>query len=138
LSQETQRVDDTSALAGIVETGTYQDGYGRISALAGLPDEQVHGFLVEQFVTGDEVTLEGYVFDGRVTVVGVTDSVKYAGTNSFERFEYPSALPSERLQELAEIAERLLPAHAFDDGFFNVEFFLPKDRPASVIEVNGR
>jgi hypothetical protein len=138
LSQEAQRVDDSATLAGIVETGTYQDGYGRISALAGLPEEQVHGFLVEQFVTGAEVTLEGYVFDGRVMVIGVTDSVKYPDTNSFERFEYPSALPPERLRELAAIAEQLLPAIGFDHGFFNVEFFVPGDRPAWVIEVNGR
>src|SRR5438477_9383294 len=51
LSQEAQRVDDSGALARIVETGTYQDGYASISTLAGLPEEEVHGFLVEQFVT---------------------------------------------------------------------------------------
>ena len=39
---------------------------------------------------GDEVTLEGFVHRGQVTVIGVTDSVKYEGTNSFERFEYPT------------------------------------------------
>src|SRR5207253_2240919 len=83
----------------------YRNGYGQISQLAGLPVESVHGFLVEQFLTGAEVTLEGYVFDGRVTTIGVTDSPKYPGTNSFERFEYPSALPLERQRELADIAE---------------------------------
>jgi hypothetical protein len=73
-----------------------------------------------------------------VTVVGVTDSVKYPGTISFERFEYPSALPEDRQAELADVAARLLPALAFDDGFFNVEFFVPETGPAKIIEVNGR
>ena len=138
LSQEARRVDEAADLAGIREAGTYQDGYARIGRLAGLPAEQAHGFLVEQFVSGAEVTLEGYVFDRRVTTIGVTDSVKYPGTDSFERFEYPSAQPEERLRELAGIAERLLPALGFDNGFFNVEFFVPEHRPAWTIEVNGR
>jgi ATP-grasp domain len=138
LSQEARRVDDLTDLVGITEAGTYQDGYARIGRLAGLPTQQVHGFLVEQFVTGSEVTLEGYVYDGHVTTIGVTDSVKYPGTDSFERFEYPSALPEDRVRELTGIAERLLPALGFDDGFFNVEFFVPLDRAAWTIEVNGR
>jgi biotin carboxylase len=73
-----------------------------------------------------------------VTTIGVTDSVKYPGTNSFERFEYPSRLPAARLAELADVAVRLLPALGFDDGFFNVEFFVPDDGPVTLIEVNGR
>jgi hypothetical protein len=138
LSQGARRVDELADLAGIREAGTYQDGYAQIGRLAGLPTDQAHGFLVEQFVTGAEVTLEGYVFEGRVTTIGVTDSVKYPGTDSFERFEYPSALREERLRELAGIAERLLPALGFDNGFFNVEFFVPRDLPAWTIEINGR
>jgi hypothetical protein len=138
LSQEARRVEDLRALEEIAETGSYRNGYGQISELAGLPVESVHGFLVEQFVTGAEVTLEGYVFDGRVTTIGITDSAKYEGTNSFERFEYPTALPPERRRELAAIAEQLLPALGFDNGFFNVEFFVPARGRALTIEVNGR
>jgi biotin carboxylase len=71
-------------------------------------------------------------------VIGVTDSVKYPGTNSFERFEYPSRFPDARLEKLAAIARRLLPALGFDGGFFNVEFFVPQRGRPKIIEVNGR
>jgi hypothetical protein len=138
LSQETRRVDGPDGLAAICEQGSYRDGYGRIGELAGLDPATVHGFLVEELVTGDEVTLEGYVHRGRVTVIGVTDSVKYPGTNSFWRFEYPSALSEEREAELSDIAERLMPALGFDGGFFNVEFLVPAQGPAKIVEVNGR
>jgi hypothetical protein len=87
---------------------------------------------------GVEVTLEGFAQDGRVTVIGVTDSLKYPGTNSFEAFAYPSELPGKRTAELRDVAARLLPALGFDNGFFNVEFFVPERGPAKVIEVNGR
>jgi hypothetical protein len=70
-------------------------------------------------------------------VIGVTDSVKYPGTNSFERFEYPSRF-THRFAELSDVARRLIPALGFDGGFFNIEFFLPERGTAKIIEVNGR
>jgi ATP-grasp domain-containing protein len=138
LSQEARRVDSPDALGSIHEAAGYRAGYGRIAELAGLDPDLVHGFLMEELVEGVEVTLEGYVFGGRVTTVGITDSVKYEGTNSFERFEYPSALSEPRQTELADIADRLLPALGFDGGFFNVEFLVPEEGPARIVEVNGR
>jgi hypothetical protein len=135
LSQEARRVDREADLAKVVEEPAYRDGY---ADLAGLPREAVRGFLVEELVEGDEVTLEGFVTGGSVTVIGVTDSVKYPGTNSFQRFEYPSALPPERLRELATLAEALVSAHGLDDCFFNIEFFVsPEGRP-QIVELNGR
>jgi hypothetical protein len=118
----------------------YDDDYVRgWLALAGLAgfDGSV-GLLAEELLAGEEVTLEGYVHGGRVTTIGVTDSVMYPGTGSFERFEYPSRLTEERLVELAGVAERLLPALGFDGGFFNAEFFVPGSGPAKLTEVNGR
>jgi hypothetical protein len=138
LSQEARRVEDSAQLAAVREQEGYRDGYAGVAALAGLPPEHVRGFLVEELVEGDEVTLEGYVHGGQVRVIGVTDSVKYPGTDSFWRFEYPSALPSKRLHELTGVADRLLPALGFDGGFFNVEFFVPDQGPAKIVEVNGR
>jgi hypothetical protein len=138
LSQNAYRIDDPSDLVGLHENDAYAARYAQISTLAGADPDAVHGFLAEELLSGDEVTLEGYVSGGRVTTIGVTDSVKYPGTLSFERFEYPSKLPEERQGELSEVAERVLPAFEFDGGFFNVEFFVPPEGPAKLIEVNGR
>ena len=137
LSENAFRVDSYRRLAALVEDG-YPPRYARIAALAGLPEADAHGFLAEELLDGAEVTLEGYVHRGRVTTVGVTDSLKYPGTNSFEGFAFPSALPAERLEELARLAERVVPAHGFDAGFFNMELFVPRAGPAKLIEVNGR
>ncbi len=138
LSQNVFRIDDPSELLDLHEIDHYTSRYAEIAALAGADPAHAHGFLVEELLTGDEVTLEGYVHDGRVTTIGVTDSLKYPGTLSFEGFVYPSALPPERLDELSDIAARVLPRLGFDDGFFNIELFVPADGPAQIIEVNGR
>jgi len=118
----------------------YDDAYVRgwleLARLAGFEGEV--GLLAEEMLTGAEVTLEGYVHGGRVTTIGLTDSLMYPGTKSFERFEHPSRLPDERWDELHGVAARLLPALGFEGGFFNVEFFVPETGPAKVTEVNGR
>jgi hypothetical protein len=137
LSQNARRVDDPHELRRLHEDG-YADGYAAIAELAGLPRDAAHGFLAEELLSGLEVTLEGYVYDGRLTTIGVTDSLKYPDTNSFERFEYPTRLDGEREAELAGVARRVLPALGFDNGFFNMEFFVGSEGPAQLIEVNGR
>src|SRR5919106_982830 len=138
LSQNAYRIDDPRELLTLHEIDRYTARYADIAALAGADPADAHGFLGEELLSGAEVTLEGYAHGGRVTTIGVTDSVKYPGTLSFERFEYPSALPEERLAELHDVAARVVPALGFDDGFFNVEFFVPEDGPAAIIEVNAR
>jgi biotin carboxylase len=138
LSQLARRIDDRAEVADLPSQDRYRDEYIRLAELAGLPTDRLHGFIAEELAHGDEVTLEGYVCGGRVTVIGVTDSVKYPGTNSFERFEYPSRLPVERVEELGGIVRRLLSALGFDGGFFNVEFFVPERGDPTIIEVNGR
>ena len=138
LSQLARRIDDLAELAELPSHDPYLDSYARLAELARLPTDGLHGFVAEELVEGDEVTLEGYVHGGHVTVIGVTDSVMYPGTNSFERFEYPSRFTAERLEELGGIARRLLPSLGFDGGFFNVEFFVPKRGRPTIIEVNGR
>jgi hypothetical protein len=138
LSQYAVRVDDEADLLHLPELDGYSRAWDSIIRLGGLSLLPVEGFLAEELLTGMEVTFEGYVFQGTVTTIGVTDSMKYEGSNSFERFEYPSRLPESRLRELDEIAVRLMPAIGFDNGFFNMEFFVPETGPARIIEVNGR
>jgi hypothetical protein len=138
LSQSAYRIDDPSDLLEIRENERYTDRYARIAELAGGELPEVHGFIAEELLAGDEVTLEGYVHEGTVTTIGVTDSVKYPGTLSFERFDYPSKLSEERQAGLCEVAGRVLREVGFDGGFFNVEYFVPERGPGRIIEVNGR
>ena len=138
LSQNTYRIDDADDLLLPHENDSYTTRYARIAALAGADPETVHGFIAEELLAGDEVTLEGYVHGGRVTTIGVTDSVKYPGTFSFERFDYPSSLSESCQDELSDVASRVMPALGFEGGFFNLEFFIPESGPAQIIEVNGR
>lgn len=138
LSEGARRVDHPREFERLSDASGYAAAYASIAALAGVSPDSVRGFLVEELARGREVTLEGYVYEGRVTVVGITESVMYPGTNSFERFEYPSQLDPEREGELRDIGRRVVSALGLDGGFFNIEFVVPRDGPATIIEVNGR
>lgn len=95
--------------------------------------------LVEELLSGHQVTLDGYAFQGRVVPLGIVDSVFFPGSLSFQRFEYPSRL-SPRVQErMARIAERCVRRIGLDGTFFDIEFFYREgDDSIWIIEINGR
>ena len=76
--------------------------------------------IAEELLSGHLVTFEGFMHDGEVTPVGVTDAVLHANGISFLRFEYPSKLPAGPQQQMA------------------VEFFVGDDGRMTIVEVNGR
>ncbi len=95
--------------------------------------------LLEELLTGQQVTLDGYAYRDRVIPLGVVDSVFFPGTLSFERFEYPSRLPPRVQERMGEIAEGVIRGIGLDRTFFNIEFiYQPEDDSIWIIEVNGR
>lgn len=137
LSQGSFRVDRDEQLPPPLRDG-YRDSFAAMARLAGVGGLEFGGHVAEEIVSGREATLEGYIHAGRLVAIGVTDSIFYPGTRSFQRFEYPSSLPGERQDELAAVAALLLPALGFDCGFFNLEFAVPERGPAQIIEANAR
>jgi hypothetical protein len=137
LSAGARRVDALSEVDAREHVG-YAQRYAPIAALMGLPVIEACGYLMEELMSGDEATLEGYVLGGRLTTIGITDSAKYHHTDSFERFEYPSRVPAERQAEMIDVAARVVAEAGFDDGLLNLEFFVPEGGAVKVIEVNPR
>ena len=118
LSQHAYEVDSDERLAEV---------------LAAARRASFRHLIAEELLSGHLVTFEGFMHDGEVTPVGVTDAVLHANGISFLRFEYPSKLPAGPQQQMAEIASRLMPAFGFDQSLFNIEFFVrgrrtPDDR----------
>jgi hypothetical protein len=95
--------------------------------------------LAEQPLRGRQVTVEGCVFRGEGTIIGITDSIMYPGTISFRRFDYPSHLQPNVLVRMGDLAIRFILSIAFDDGLFNIEMFYDAENDAiHIIEVNPR
>jgi hypothetical protein len=98
-----------------------------------------HRMMLEEPMLASQYNLDGYVWNGKLHLLGVIDEVMYPGTQAFMRFDYPSRLPTAVQQRAVDVAERFLKAVGFNHGFFNMEFFYcgMTDRLA-VIEFNPR
>jgi hypothetical protein len=99
-----------------------------------------HRMMLEEPLRGmAQYNLDGYVFDGRVHVLGIVDAVMYPGTQAFMRWEVPSRLPPAAAARATDVARRFLQAVGFTHGLFNMEFFHdPVTDRLAVIEFNPR
>lgn len=98
------------------------------------------GFLLaEQVLRGRQVTVEGCLFRGEGAIIGITDSIMYAGTNSFRRFEHPSCLRPTVQKRMGDLAIHFMQSIEFDNGLFNVEMFYDDEADLiHIIEANPR
>lgn len=96
-------------------------------------------FLCEDFITGTQVTVDGYVFEGEIDFFGFTRAVYHPGTNSFHYHAFPHRFAPELEATIKAALQKLIPALGIDNSFFNVE--LRADEEANtfkIIEVNCR
>ncbi len=95
--------------------------------------------IAEEPIDGRQVTVNGFVRDGRVTMLGVVDSLMFPGTDHFQRFQYPSSLPGDWQEGAEAVAARALAAVGFTHGMFNVELRVcASTGHCKVIEINPR
>jgi hypothetical protein len=95
--------------------------------------------LVEGLLQGVQATLEGYALGSEIHIVGIVDSIMFPGTIAFERFEYPSSLPTSVQDRMAAIAQIVMSGVGFQNAMFNIEFMYdPVTDGLSIIEINPR
>ena len=96
-------------------------------------------FVAEELLEGDQVTLDGFVHDGKFYSCGIVDSVMYPNTNVFSRFEYPSKLSQSVQDRMVKLTEDLITTMGFKQAQFNVElFYNPVKDSVHIIDVNRR
>lgn len=95
--------------------------------------------IAEGILDGVQVNIDGYVHNGRVTVLGIVDEVMYPGTQAFMRFEYPSQLAPDLRQRMVALTEKLLTGLDYSHGFFNIELIVDARSGAiQIVEINPR
>ncbi len=97
-------------------------------------------FLIgESLLTGLQVSLEGYVHNTNVVILGIIDAGMYEGTISFESFTYPSRLPAPIQERMATITQETIQALKLDNTLFSIELmYNPIDDSIFIIEINPR
>jgi hypothetical protein len=126
--------------AGVGRVG---EPFGYVLDQVDLPPEiaRVGGAacLAEGALHGVQAAVEGYVYQGEVTVYGALDSINYPDSSSFLRHQYPSQLGEEPVQRMRDVAERVMKQIGFDNGTFSIEFFCdPESGQVCLLEINPR
>jgi hypothetical protein len=93
--------------------------------------------LVEEFVDGPQVTVEGWVYQQQPYLWAITDTNTYPGTRVIDNFSLPSRQPTHIQAQLAQRAFEAIRNVGLDNGFFNIEFWCHPDT-VTLTEVNGR
>src|SRR4030095_4054133 len=121
---------------------SFTESFGRLIQEAGLHGRYPIGgnhLIGEGMLSGEQVTLEGYVFQGETHLIDIVDSIFYPGTLSFQRFQTPSRLPLRIQDRMFDLARLFLESIDFNDGLFNLEFiYNPNQESIHLIEANSR
>lgn len=109
--------------------------FGAPPEIADMPET----FVAESQIGGRQCTLEGYSYQGQVSVYGVVDSVRAPDSSSFARYEYPSSLPLEVQHRMIDVARAAVQGVGLDNSPFNAEFFYdPNADHLWLLEINPR
>jgi biotin carboxylase len=102
-------------------------------------DPATRQILVEEFIPGREVALEGLLRDRTLTTLALFDKPDPLDGPYFEETIYvtPSRLPPEAQSEIAKAAERAAQALGLEDGPVHAELRL-NERGAWIVEVAAR
>ncbi len=96
-------------------------------------------FIAEKVLQGKQVTLEGYIYEGEVGLIGIVDSVLIPNTISFERFVYPSSLSQSVQERMFESAKKFVSGIELDMTLFNIEYMYNEQTDElHIIEINPR
>ena len=101
-----------------------------------MPEPQL---IAEAYTEGHQVTLDGFVCNGNIHMLGIVDSHFYPNTLSFYKFDYPSQLPDSIQQRMFAYATQCIQALGLDNLVFNIEFLYNEEYDIiRMIEINPR
>ncbi len=118
-------------------TRQYYPLFARAVDLGKYPLATTDMMLVEEFIEGRQVTVEGWSLHGEIRIWAMTDTNTFAGTRVIDSFSTPSRIGEETAETLREKTIDTIRAFGFDGGFFNIEYWLTEGG-VRLTEVNGR
>jgi len=127
------KIESAAQLRSVYEIAANYVNPDSDSFFAYYPNE----FVLEEFLSGQEVSVEGVVARGAVHLAGVTE--KWVADHSFTEYRhaYPARLSEAERREATQLAEAAVKAIGIDNCGFHVEIMMTADG-GRIVEVNGR
>ncbi|ABR48215.1 protein of unknown function DUF201 [Alkaliphilus metalliredigens QYMF] len=94
--------------------------------------------LLEEFLPGEEVSVESVSFEGKTTIIGITDKSLIGKPYFIETGHmFPANMDENKYEEITEYVKSVLDAVGFENGVAHTEVKLTKSGPR-IIEINPR
>ena len=93
-------------------------------------------FIFEQFITGQEYSVESVIQNGNINIIGITEKIT---NNQFEEVQHthPAPIDKNNEKQIKETVKKVLKAIGADNCTTHTEIKLTKEGPR-IVEVNGR
>lgn len=100
--------------------------------------KRVSAYLIEEYMIGDEVSVESVSYHGKTTIIGVTDK-SVTGKPYFieDGHMFPAKLDDSITNELTQYVKNVLEAVGYDHGIGHTEVKLTAGGPR-IVEINPR
>ncbi|MBP2366531.1 ATP-grasp domain-containing protein [Pseudonocardia parietis] len=142
------RVEDADGFRDAVsriseDIGRVGEPFAELLAKVDLPREIADAggrvCVAEEAVEGRQITLEGWVGDGPLHVLGAVDTVNRDDVPSQDRFVYPSSVADAVVERMSQVTDKIVRRVGLKHTTVNVEFFWNSDTDRlTVLEVNPR
>ncbi|WP_066506648.1 ATP-grasp domain-containing protein [Abyssisolibacter fermentans] len=93
-------------------------------------------YLVEEFMEGNEVSVEGVVSDGNVYFAGITEKWTDEFFNE-PQFAFPARVSNEIESDILDVTRRGIKALGLDNCGFHAELMITESG-SKIVEINGR
>ena len=97
-------------------------------------------FMCEEVIPdGEQITVDGYIVQGDVVILGATKSVFFEDIPSFKQFDYPYSCSPSVQTKINRVASRLVKGLELNNMSFNIEMVVqPKENLVTIVELNPR
>ena len=128
---------DRSGSLGVTKVNTWEQLVPAIEQALSLSFK--HEAMVEEFIEGDEISVEYISYSGTHYPLQITDKVT-TGAPHFVELEHhqPSALPKAICDEVHRITQKALTALGITNGASHSEYRITPDGRIYVMEIGGR
>ena len=129
-----------SASQGVIRVDDGMQAYGAGVRIRAMTVDCPESLLVERFVPGDEVAVEGLLTGGRLEVLAVFDKPDPLNGPFFEETIYvtPSRQPFEILTDIGSTAAQATAALGLREGPVHIELRIGPDGVVTILELAAR
>jgi len=98
----------------------------------------INSYIIQPYLRAEQFTLDGFITNKKLKILGITRSVLTKDQHSFDRFEFPVFVPVHIMKKLEHILNQIILHSKLNNTAFNLEFFITASDNVIIIELNTR